>query len=133
MTDLSNRTLGPSRARLGAWLSLPVALIASWYFADIRIALASGTAFIAGQLLDITLFNALRRQSWWKAPWIASMIGSVIDTVLFFSIAFAGTELDWVRLALGDLGVKWVMATLLLAPYRALMPYITNWHPDKKI
>ena len=77
---------------------------------------ASGTAFIVSQLLDISVFNRWRAQSWWKAPFFGSMIGSVIDTALFFSIAFAGTDVPWMSLAVGDLAAKWAMALLLLAP-----------------
>ena len=129
--DLSNRSLGPKSARQVAWFSLPIAVLASWYFADWRIAIASGTAFIAGQMLDITFFNFLRKQSWWKAPWVGSIIGSVIDTILFFSIAFAGTELNWVQLATGDLSIKWIMASILLIPYRLLMPILSTWWRSK--
>ena len=125
--DLSNRSLGPSRARHVAWISLPISILISWYFADWRIAIASGTAFIAGQMLDISFFNYLRQQSWWKAPWIGSMLGSIIDTILFFSIAFAGTDLNWVQLALGDISIKWLMASILLIPYRMMMPYLLVW------
>ena len=129
--DLSNRSLGPTLARKVAWFSLPFAIFVSWYFADWRIAIASGTAFIAGQMLDITFFNFLRKQSWWKAPWVGSIIGSIIDTVLFFSIAFAGTELNWIQLAIGDLGIKWIMASILLIPYRMLIPILSSWKWSK--
>lgn len=131
--DLSNRSLGPMRARQVAWFSLPISVLASWYFADWRIAIASGTAFIAGQMLDITFFNFLRKQSWWKAPWVASIIGSVIDTILFFSIAFAGTELNWIQLAAGDLSIKWIMASALLIPYRLLIPILPTWWWSKNL
>ena len=125
--DLSNRSLGPTYARQVAWISLPIAVLASWYFADWRIAIASGVAFIAGQMLDITFFNFLRKQSWWKAPWVGSIIGSIVDTILFFSIAFAGTELNWIQLAVGDITIKWLMASILLVPYRMIIPMIGNW------
>ena len=125
--DLSNRSLGPTRARQVAWISLPIAVLASWYFADWRIAIASGVAFIAGQMLDITFFNFLRKQSWWKAPWVGSIIGSIVDTILFFSIAFAGTELNWIQLAVGDITIKWLMASILLVPYRMIIPMVGNW------
>lgn len=125
--DLSNRSLGPTRARKVAWISLPIAVLASWYFADWRIACASGIAFIAGQMLDITFFNFLRKQSWWKAPWVGSIIGSIVDTILFFSIAFAGTDLNWMQLAIWDISIKWLMASILLVPYRMIIPMIGNW------
>ena len=122
VTDLTNRAVGPVAARRVAWIGFPVAVAVSLALAPWRIAVASGAAFLLAQLMDIAVFNRWRRLSWWKAPLIGSMVASVIDTALFFSIAFAGTELDWLRLAAGDLAVKWAMALLLLAPYRALMP-----------
>ncbi len=127
VTDISNRALGPSLARRVAWVSLPFSILVSWYYADGRIALASGSAFIAGQLLDIVVFNRLRYLSWWKAPWGGSIVGSVLDTVLFFSIAFAGTDVPWRQLAVGDFGVKCFMACVLLLPYRALLPELGLW------
>ena len=92
VSDLTNRAVGAASARKVAWAGFAVAVVLSWWVADPRIAVASGTAFIVSQLLDITVFNRWRAQSWWKAPFFGSMIGSVIDTALFFSIAFAGTE-----------------------------------------
>ena len=97
-------------------------LLAPW-----RIALASGSAFILSQVLDISLFNRWRRLNWWKAPLFGSLAASVVDTAVFFFLAFAGTELDWTLLAAGDLAVKALMAALLLAPYRALLPRLQAW------
>jgi uncharacterized PurR-regulated membrane protein YhhQ (DUF165 family) len=77
--------------------------------------------------MDIAVFNRWRRQSWWKAPLIGSLVASVIDTAVFFFLAFAGTPLDWTLLAAGDLAVKAAMAALLLAPYRALLPRMQTW------
>ena len=94
-----------------------------------RIALGSGTAFLAAQLLDITIFNRFRRGLWWKAPLIGSQVASVVDTGVFFFLAFAGTSLNWLQLAGGDLLVKAAMAVLLLAPYRALLPHLQTWSP----
>lgn len=127
VTDLTNRALGPGAARRVAWAGFAVAVIASLALAPWRIALASGVAFIVAQWLDISAFNRLRRQSWWQAPLIGSVIASVLDTALFFFIAFAGSELNWLMLATGDLAVKWLMAVLLLAPYRAMLPHIAVW------
>ncbi len=125
--DLSNRILGPIQARQVAWISLPISVLISWYFADWRIAIASGTAFIVGQMLDITFFNYLRQQSWWKAPWLSTIAWSVIDSALFFSIAFLWTELNWIMLATGDLAIKMIMASLLLIPYRMMMSRFWVW------
>jgi uncharacterized PurR-regulated membrane protein YhhQ (DUF165 family) len=129
--DLTNRALGPRAARRVAWMGFAVAVLASGLLAPWRIALASGSAFIVSQVLDIVLFNRWRRASWWKAPLIGSLAASVIDTGVFFFLAFAGTELDWWRLASGDLGVKAAMAVALLAPYRALLPHLGVWAPAR--
>lgn len=122
VTDLTNRALGAAAARRVAWAGFAIAILVSFGLAPWRIAVASGSAFIVAQLLDIAVFNRLRAHSWWQAPLIGSIVASVIDTLIFFFIAFAGTELDWRLLAAGDLGVKWLMAVLLLAPYRMLLP-----------
>jgi hypothetical protein len=127
VSDLTNRALGPSAARRVAWCGFAVAVLVSAALAPWRIALASGAAFIGSQAMDILVFNRWRRQSWWKAPLIGSMVASVFDTALFFGLAFAGTELDWMRLAAGDLAVKAAMAALLLVPYRALLPRLQTW------
>lgn len=127
VTDLTNRALGPVAARRVVWAGFAVAVIASLALAPWRIALASGTAFIVAQWLDISAFNRLRQQSWWQAPLIGSVIASVVDTAIFFFIAFAGTDMNWLMLAAGDLAVKWAMALVLLAPYRALMPHLGVW------
>ncbi len=127
VSDLTNRALGPVSARRVAWAGFAVAVVVSLALAPWRIALASGTAFIASQVMDIAVFNRWRRQSWWKAPLIGSLVASVIDTAVFFFLAFAGTPLDWTLLAAGDLAVKAAMAALLLAPYRALLPRMQTW------
>ena len=127
--DLSNRALGPVAARQVAWAGFAVAVLVSGLLAPWRIALASGTAFIVSQLLDVLVFNRWRRATWWKAPLIGSQVASVVDTGVFFFLAFAGTGLDWWRLAGGDLLVKAAMAVLLLAPYRALLPHLQTWMP----
>lgn len=118
VTDLTNRFLGPARARQVVYAGFMLGVLLSVYMATPRIALASGSAFLTGQLLDITVFNRLRALSWWKAPLFAAALGSVIDTALFFSLAFAGTDMPWLTLAAGDLCVKLAMALLLLAPFR---------------
>ncbi len=127
VTDLCNRALGPDAARRVAWVGFAIAVTVSLLLAPWRIALASGAAFIVSQLLDITVFNRWRRQSWWKAPLIGSLAASVADTAVFFFLAFAGSDMDWLLLASGDLAVKALMAALLLAPYRALLPRLRAW------
>lgn len=119
VTDVCNRWAGPALARRVAVIGVTVGVVSTLFLvSQWRIALASGTAFLVAQLLDISVFNTLRRQSWWRAPFIGSTVASAIDTVIFFSIAFAGTELNWMLLGLGDFSVKFAMAALLLVPYR---------------
>lgn len=129
--DLTNRALGPQAARRVAWAGFAVAVVVSGLVAPWRIALASGAAFIVSQLLDVLVFNRWRRATWWKAPLIGSQVASVVDTAVFFFLAFAGTPMDWLRLAGGDLLVKAAMAVLLLAPYRALLPRLQTWVPAR--
>lgn len=121
VTDLTTRLQGPGRARRAVWAGFALAVLLSAWLATPRIALASGSAFLAGQLLDIQIFQRLRAGSWWRAPLVSSTVGSVVDTAIFFSLAFAGTGLPWVTLALGDLGVKLLLAVLALAPFRAAL------------
>jgi uncharacterized PurR-regulated membrane protein YhhQ (DUF165 family) len=132
VSDLTNRAVGPAAARRVAWAGFAIAVFVSALLAPGRIALASGCAFIGSQLLDIVVFNRWRRQSWWKAPLIGSLAASVIDTAVFFFLAFAGTGQDWLQLAAGDLTVKALMAALLLAPYRALLPRLQTWVPASR-
>jgi len=129
VNDLTNRAVGPTAARRVAWAGFGVAVVVSLAVAPWRIALASGTAFIVSQLADVRVFNRLRRQAWWKAPLVGSSVASVIDTVIFFAIAFAGTSLDWWSLAIGDLGIKLLMAVVLLGPYRVMLPRLQAWVP----
>ena len=121
VTDVCNRAYGASPARRVAWIGFAVRFIASALMAPLRIAIASGSAFIVSQLLDVAIFNRLRQQSWWKAPLFGSAAASVVDTALFFSLAFGGTEISWLHLAVGDLGIKLGMAFVLLPPYRILV------------
>ena len=121
ITDLTTRLQGPARARRVVWAGFALAVILSVWLATPRIAVASGTAFLVGQLLDIQVFQRLRAGSWWRAPLVSSSLGSVVDTALFFTLAFAGSDLPWVTLALGDLGVKLLLAVLALAPFRAVL------------
>lgn len=134
VTDLTNRRYGAGMARRLVAVGFVIAVALSIWLATPRIALASGTAFLIGQLLDITVFNRFRRQSWWRAPLIGSVFGSVIDTALFFSLAFAGdVEMSgpvdfmglslplWQSLAICDFLVKMLLALLALVPYGALL------------
>lgn len=121
VTDLTNRAFGPSRARQIVYVGFALGVAMSLALAPWRIAAASGTAFIVGQFLDISLFNRFRQATWWKAPLIGSILASIVDTALFFSLAFAGEDMPWVTLALGDLAAKLALAVLFLAPFRALM------------
>jgi len=161
VTDLANRRYGPQVARAVVFAGFMAAVVCSIVFPPllyragliefetaagrlVRIAAASGTAFLIGQLLDVTVFNRLRRKSWWRAPVFGSLAGSVLDTAIFFSIAFAalfafvgpddpfaleaapllgafGAEAPrWVSWALGDLGVKLSIAVFALIPYRLI-------------
>ena len=127
VSDLTNRALGPQAARRVAWIGFAVAVAVSLGLAPWRIALASGTAFLVSQLMDVAVFNRWRQQTWWKAPLIGSLVASAVDTGVFFFLAFAGSDMNWLMLAAGDLAMKALMAVLLLAPYRALLPRMQAW------
>lgn len=124
VTDLTNRRHGPERARRVVYVGFAVGVVLSAVVAPSRIAIASGSAFLVAQLADITIFNRLRRQAWWRAPFVSSFLASALDTAVFFAFAFAGTGLPWVTWALGDYGVKLAMALFCLAPYRVLMAVV---------
>ena len=133
VTDLTNRAWGPERARTVAYVGFPFGIGLSIVLAvaadiplweGVRVALASGFAFICAQLFDIALFHRLRRGLWWRAPLVSSLSASALDTAIFFSAAFALTGLPWVTWALGDFAIKVGMAALLLIPFRLLMPWI---------
>lgn len=119
VTDLANRFYGPGFARRIVATGFIIAVLFSAILATPRIALASGTAFLVAQLLDVQVFDRIRHRIWWQPPLVSSVLGSVVDTALFFSIAFAGTEVPWVTLAIGDLGVKIVLALSMLLPFGA--------------
>jgi len=120
VTDLTNRRLGSQSARRVVLVGFAFAVMLSVVLATPRIAIASGSAFLAAQLLDIHVFNRLREARWWLAPLLSSVAGSVVDTVLFFGLAFAGTGTPWMTWAVGDLGVKLAVALLMLVPFRLL-------------
>ena len=128
ITDLANRTYGKLIARkivyIGFAIGITFTLLFSTNFADlisVRIAIGSGTAFIVAQLLDVQIFDQLRRKSWFVAPLTSSLIGSTVDTFLFFSISFYATGIPWVTLSLGDLAVKIFVALVMLVPFRLLI------------
>jgi queuosine precursor transporter len=124
VTDLTNRRYGPAKTRLVVYAGFALAVILSIWFAGARIAVASGTAFLLAQLVDVYIFNRLRRLTWWQTPLISSTLASALDTALFFSIAFYATPVPWVTLGIGDFGVKLVLALAMLIPFRALMHYV---------
>lgn len=157
VNDLTNRTLGPVRARQVVLVGFAIAVVLSVILATPRIAIASGAAFLLAQLLDVSIFDRLRRSAWWQAPLLSSVVGSVIDTLLFFGLAFApalagldtlfgmedgslgfpapflgvgGDVPLWVSLAAGDFGVKMLVALALLAPYGALRRLLADKVPS---
>ena len=128
ITDLANRSYGKIVARkivyFGFVLGIIFTVLFSTDFADfisVRIAIGSGVAFLIAQLLDVQIFDRLRDKEWFVAPLTSSMIGSTIDTFLFFSISFYGTGVPWVTLSLGDLIVKVIVALIMLIPFRLLL------------
>ena len=128
ITDLANRSYGKLVARkivyIGFAIGISFTLIFSTNFADlisVRIAIGSGTAFLVAQLLDVQIFDQLRKKDWFIAPLTSSLIGSTIDTFLFFSISFYATGIPWVTLSLGDLAVKVLVALVMLIPFRLLL------------
>ena len=130
VTDITNRLFGVARARTVVYAGFLIGVILSLWAADMRIALASGSAFLIAQLLDITIFDKLRQKTWWKAPLISTIISSAVDTLLFFSIAFIATGLPWVTWAIGDYGAKLAMAAILLMPFRFFLSLIPS-NPNK--
>ena len=128
ITDLANRFYGKFVARkivyIGFFIGIIFTLLFSTDFADlisIRIAIGSGVAFITAQLIDIQIFDRLRKKEWFIAPLTSSFIGSTVDTFLFFSISFYGTGVPWITLSLGDLAVKLFVSLLMLIPFKFLL------------
>ena len=125
VTDLTNRSLGPQAARRVVLAGFALAVLLSIFLATPRIALASGSAFLVAQLLDVQIFDQLRRRAiWWQAPLVSSTVASAVDTALFFALAFYGTPVPWVTLAIGDYGAKLAMALVMLIPFRLLMSLV---------
>ena len=128
ITDLSNRRYGKNIAKRIVYLGFALGIFLTFYFStnysdliSIRIAIGSGTAFLVAQLIDVHIFDRLRNKIWFIAPLASSLIGSSIDTFLFFSISFYGTEVNWVTLSFGDLSVKIFVALTMLIPFRLLL------------
>lgn len=128
ITDIANRFYGKLIARkivyIGFVIGVSFTLFFSTNFEDlisIRIAIGSGTAFLIAQLIDIQIFDYFRKKKWFIAPFTSSLVGSVIDTFIFFPISFYGTEMPWITLSLGDLAVKIFVALVMLIPFRLLL------------
>ena len=128
ITDLANRSFGKLVARklvyFGFLLGIGFTILFSTNFSDlisIRIAIGSGVAFLTAQLLDVQIFDYLRKKKWFVAPLTSSLIGSTVDTFIFFFISFYGTNVPWFTLALGDLSVKIFVAMIILIPFRLLL------------
>ena len=128
ITDLANRSYGKLIAKkivyIGFAIGISFTLLFSTNFTDlisVRIAIGSGTAFLVAQLLDVKIFDELRKKKWFVAPLTSSFIGSTVDTFLFFSISFYATGIPWLTLSLGDLAVKIFVALVMLIPFRLLL------------
>jgi hypothetical protein len=128
ITDLVNRFHGKLIARKIVYIGFAIGITFTLYFStnfldliSIRIAIGSGTAFMVAQLLDIKIFDQLRNKQWFIAPLTSSFIGSIVDTFLFFSISFYGTGVPWITLSVGDLIVKFLVALIMLIPFRLLL------------
>ena len=128
ITDLANRSYGKLVARKIVYIGFVIGIAFTFFFStnfsdliSVRIAVGSGTAFIVAQLLDVQIFDQLRNKRWFVAPLTSSLIGSIVDTFLFFSISFYGTGIPWVTLSFGDLTVKILVALIMLIPFRLLL------------
>jgi uncharacterized integral membrane protein (TIGR00697 family) len=128
ITDLANRSYGKIIARkivyIGFVIGILFTILFSTNFTDlisIRIAIGSGLAFLIAQLLDVQIFDRLRKKKWYVAPLTSSLIGSTVDTFIFFSVAFYGTGVPWVTLSIGDLTIKVFVALIMLIPFRLLL------------
>ena len=139
ITDLSNRRYGKNTAKKIVYLGFILGVFLTFYFStnysnliSIRIAVGSGTAFLVAQLIDVNIFDKLRNKIWFAAPLISSLVGSTIDTFLFFSISFYDTGINWITLSIGDLLVKILVALIMLIPFRFLLSYVQEISVNKK-
>lgn len=146
INDLTNRFYGPAAARRVVYAGFFAGVFVSWILATPRLAIASSLAFLFGQLLDIVVFTPLRRKTWWKAPLAAALVGSALDTIVFFALAFSssfafidqmtgyadssiiestlwgGVGLPvWFSLAVGDFSIKIIMSLFMLIPYGTIL------------
>ena len=128
ITDLANRSYGKVVARRIVYVGFVIGIVFTLFFStnftdliSVRIAIGSGTAFMVAQLLDVQIFDKLRKKKWFVAPLTSSFIGSTVDTFLFFSISFYATGISWITLSFGDLAVKIFVALLMLIPFRLLL------------
>tara|TARA_E500000178_G_scaffold325129_1_gene352234 strand:+ start:63 stop:617 length:555 start_codon:yes stop_codon:yes gene_type:complete len=128
ITDLANRSYGKIAARKIVYFGFVIGICFTLFFStnfddliSVRIAIGSGSAFLVAQLLDVQVFDKLRKKQWFIAPLTSSIIGSTVDTFLFFSISFYATGVPWVTLSLGDLAVKIFVALVMLIPFRLLL------------
>jgi uncharacterized integral membrane protein (TIGR00697 family) len=128
ITDLANRSYGKIIARKIVYVGFIIGIVFTLFFStnfedliSIRIAFGSGVAFLVAQLLDVQIFDQLKKKKWFIAPLTSSLIGSTVDTFLFFSISFYATGIPWFTLSLGDLAVKILVALLMLIPFRLLL------------
>ena len=128
ITDLANRSYGKIVARKIVYFGFGIGIFFTLFFStnfsdliSIRIAIGSGIAFLIAQLLDVQIFDRLRKKIWFAAPFTSSFFGSLVDTFLFFFIAFYGTDMNWLTLGIGDFFVKILMALIMLIPFRLLM------------
>ena len=127
ITDLANRSYGKLIAKKIVYIGFIIGILFTLFFStnfsdliSIRIAIGSGVAFIVAQLMDVQIFDKLRERKWFIAPLISSLVGSTIDTFLFFSISFYATGVPWFTLAIGDLMIKIIVALIMLIPFRLL-------------
>ena len=139
ITDLSNRRYGKNTAKKIVYLGFALGVFITLYFStnysdliSIRIAIGSGTAFLVAQLIDVNIFDKLRNKIWFAAPLVSSLIGSTIDTFLFFSISFYGTGINWITLSFGDLFVKIFVALAMLIPFRLLLSHVQEKSTTEK-
>ena len=128
ITDLANRSYGKIAARKIVYFGFVIGICFTLFFStnfedliSVRIAIGSGSAFLVAQLLDVQVFDKLRKKQWFIAPLTSSLMGSTVDTFLFFSISFYATGVPWVTLSLGDLAVKIFVALVMLIPFRLLL------------
>ena len=139
ITDLSNRIYGKFFAKKIVYFGFTLGVMLTLYYStnysdliSIRIAIGSGIAFLVAQLIDINIFDKYRKRIWFMAPLTSSLVGSTIDTFLFFSISFYGTGINWVTLSIGDLIVKILVALIMLIPFRFLLFRIQDVTIEKK-